>query len=395
MALRFRKSFKLAPGIRINAGSGGLSWNLGPRGASLSLGKRGAYFNTGIPGTGLSSRTRLDGPAASPPRATPKTVSVKISVEVSDTGEIRFTDGNGNSVNETFIEAAKKQQGDVIRGLVQRKCFEINRQIEALGELHYDTPSPTLAPACFSVTFSDARPVEPFPVTYGILARLFAKQRAKIDEVNATAQRRYATAMRAWSMAKEEFNQENDRIQTVFAGAMRGEPQHMQSWLEKSLQDIVWPQETNVDLAISEDGVRATVDVDLPEIENMPNKTASAAQRQFRLTVKDIGPAQIQKLYMRHVHAIGFRLLGETFSQLPTVREIILSGYSQRPSKATGQVSDEYLYSVRCERAEWATMNFTNLTLIDPVESLGQFELRRNMSKTGVFKPIEPFEFPD
>jgi hypothetical protein len=36
MGLRFRKSFKLPPGVRLNVGSGGMSWSLGPRGASVS-----------------------------------------------------------------------------------------------------------------------------------------------------------------------------------------------------------------------------------------------------------------------------------------------------------------------------------------------------------------------
>lgn len=37
MGLRFRKSFKLAPGIRMNVGTGGTSWSLGPRGASIAF----------------------------------------------------------------------------------------------------------------------------------------------------------------------------------------------------------------------------------------------------------------------------------------------------------------------------------------------------------------------
>ncbi|WP_312515831.1 DUF4236 domain-containing protein [Massilia sp.] len=66
MGLRFRKSFKLAPGVRLNVSGSGMSWSLGPRGASVSIGKRGTYFNANIPGTGLSSRTRLDAPTAAP-----------------------------------------------------------------------------------------------------------------------------------------------------------------------------------------------------------------------------------------------------------------------------------------------------------------------------------------
>ena len=60
MGFRFRRSIRLAPGIRLNLSSRGVSATIGPRGASINVGPRGTYANVGIPGTGLSSRTRLD-----------------------------------------------------------------------------------------------------------------------------------------------------------------------------------------------------------------------------------------------------------------------------------------------------------------------------------------------
>jgi hypothetical protein len=61
MALRFRKSFKILPGVRLNLTTRGLSSTLGPRGAGIGIGPRGVYGNVGIRGTGLSARARLDG----------------------------------------------------------------------------------------------------------------------------------------------------------------------------------------------------------------------------------------------------------------------------------------------------------------------------------------------
>jgi hypothetical protein len=62
MGLRFRKSVKIFPGVRLNFSKSGISITIGPRGASVSIGKRGVYANVGIPGTGISSRTRIDSP---------------------------------------------------------------------------------------------------------------------------------------------------------------------------------------------------------------------------------------------------------------------------------------------------------------------------------------------
>lgn len=61
MAWRFRKSVKIAPGIRLNFSKSGMSTTIGGRGSSINIGKRGVYHNMSIPGTGLSNRTRLAG----------------------------------------------------------------------------------------------------------------------------------------------------------------------------------------------------------------------------------------------------------------------------------------------------------------------------------------------
>jgi hypothetical protein len=70
---------------------------------------------------------------------------------------------------------------------------------------------------------------------------------------------------------------------------------------------------------------------------------------------------------------------------------VIRDRYSQRPDKAIGRIGDEYLFSVRVNRDDWMQIDFTQLANIDVVESLTRFELRRSMSKAGVFKAIEPF----
>ena len=94
---------------------------------------------------------------------------------------------------------------------------------------------------------------------------------------------------------------------------------------------------------------------------------------------------------MRHIHSIGFRIIGETFAALAPIQTVTLSGYSQRPNAATGQINDEYLYSIRVSRQQWSSMHFNNLQAIDVVEAFGQFDVRRNMLKSGRFNAIEPF----
>lgn len=55
MGFNFRKSLKIAPGVRLNITKKGISSvSLGGKGARVNLGKKGTRTTVGVPGTGLS-----------------------------------------------------------------------------------------------------------------------------------------------------------------------------------------------------------------------------------------------------------------------------------------------------------------------------------------------------
>lgn len=55
MGLNFRKSFKLAPGVRVNVSKSGIGASFGGKGLRYSVNSRGQRRTTvGIPGSGLS-----------------------------------------------------------------------------------------------------------------------------------------------------------------------------------------------------------------------------------------------------------------------------------------------------------------------------------------------------
>jgi len=66
MAIRFRKSIKLMPGVRVSLSKSGISGSLGTNGARVSVNSKGQVRGTaGLNGTGLSSTTMLNGKSKS------------------------------------------------------------------------------------------------------------------------------------------------------------------------------------------------------------------------------------------------------------------------------------------------------------------------------------------
>lgn len=61
MPIRFRKTFKLLPGVKINVSKHGISTTVGPRGMHLTFNRYGVRQSVGLPGSGLSETSYIVG----------------------------------------------------------------------------------------------------------------------------------------------------------------------------------------------------------------------------------------------------------------------------------------------------------------------------------------------
>lgn len=59
MPVRFRRTFQLFPGVKVNVSKGGISFTVGTRGYHLNFISRGVKQTVGVPGTGVSHSTYL------------------------------------------------------------------------------------------------------------------------------------------------------------------------------------------------------------------------------------------------------------------------------------------------------------------------------------------------
>jgi hypothetical protein len=61
MAIRFRRSIKIAPGVRLNLGKKSASVRIGGTNAGYTVGTKGRTASASIPGTGLGVTSRSGG----------------------------------------------------------------------------------------------------------------------------------------------------------------------------------------------------------------------------------------------------------------------------------------------------------------------------------------------
>jgi hypothetical protein len=59
MPVRFRRTFTLFPGVKVNVSKGGMSLTVGRKGFHLNFSKHGVRQTTGLPGSGISHTSYL------------------------------------------------------------------------------------------------------------------------------------------------------------------------------------------------------------------------------------------------------------------------------------------------------------------------------------------------
>jgi hypothetical protein len=184
-----------------------------------------------------------------------------------------------------------------------------------------------------------------------LLARIWKPRRARIDAANRRAREQHERTHAAW----RERRRNHERRQA----------------------------ERRNEFEYGRLNAAVMLDVDLPEIEDMPTERAEVAARGLRINVRQRSDAQIRREYAQHVHAVLFRLIGEVFATLPRATLATASGSSQRSDPATGAIRDDYLLSVRVPRDAWMAIRFANLEAIDVVAAFERFEVRRAMIRGG------------
>jgi len=445
MALRFRRSVKIVPGVRLNFGKRGVSVSAGVRGATVTAGKHGVYGNAGIPETGLSFRSKLSGKASNTQlvreqrkleRELEKQEQLerrrealsKVQLSLNDNGSINIINSFEEALSRADLKLLWEQKSDYIYEWLSQQADEINGDVEQLSQIHIDTPSPDLIPQYEIVPFREQQPKKPSkfkeesrPVKsripqLGFFTKLSQKKREQYEIDKRKLSEKFRIELDLWKKKQKERKQEyiqslrlyeekvklwnqrkelNERKEKLnlkeFPERLAKDVKLMETVLQKSVNSLSWPRETIVSYEIRNNGKEIWLDVDLPEIEDIPQKIANIVASKRKLNIKNKSQKQLRLEYSSHIHGIAFRLVGIVFATLPSAEYIVISGYSQRLAPSTGKINDDYLFSFKVNRKEFEKVDFSSLERVDPIVALASFEHVRKMTATGIFKAITPF----
>lgn len=347
MGFRFSRRITLMPGVRVNLSKSGASLSVGPRGASVTMGKRGIYGNVGIPGTGLSYRERLDRPAG-PPRSSSRRpeLPARLIARFAQDG-IEFCDELGRPIDPSLHAAARRLMKEEVAELLDQHAAARNQGLDTLVHLHHDVPW----------NVQQARP-----------------SAGKPDRTSYATHEDFMDALMTWRASQANAGVDWSQVERDVLTAL--------SMLE-------WPRETNIALEMR-DG-RLLLDVDLPEIEDMPSTQWVAHYPSASIVERSLPGKAIAALYLGHVSSLILRLIGHSFMVNGAIRSVAASAYTQR-NGSTGRLTDEYVATVEVDRDEWNQLDSSRMSAIDPEGALRRFDARLEVNARGLLKIQQPFQ---
>ena len=165
----------------------------------------------------------------------------------------------------------------------------------------------------------------------------------------------------------------------------KDDPETIMRGIDECIDAMTLPVEIAVSYELR--GSELWVDLDLPELEDLPDKEyvtlASGALKQRSRTQE-----ALRSDYAKCVYGVSIFVAASLFDSSPGIERIVVSGRTQRRDRE-GRICDEYIISVKYTRPAFEA---TDLTSIDPEAFFLSFENRCLTTKTKLFKAIRPFD---
>ncbi len=437
MGLRYRKSVKICKGVKVNFSKSGPSLSIGGRGNSYNFSKRGTRHTIGIPGTGLSytsSSHKRKRSTSSKRRSSYVRVPSSVNLKMNDKGKVTILDNSGNEITDAaIIRRIKASNGYkmTVANLDKQRKEKIEEMVSNSEEenqkflnLHtyscnvrtrdeYEEEITDLKPEVFEIMPYDVAKPNEESVRKELMDEakemikgfflLVNKQRKEYVEEHLSE--RLNEDMKKWEEDNAIFKQDQEEQKEIYdqqfledyeedkqflIDKMNGEEEAICDDFDSWINEIELPVEININYDWAISSGLMLLDVDLPEIEDLPQtimvKTDSGNIKEKKKTQSDL-----RVEYAKVVFGLAMMIASHAFDISLAVKGVVISGYTQRRNK-TGDISDTYVYSIYFKRSQFEHVEVSKM---EPIQFCLNSESRINMTSTGLLKEIKPYDYKD
>jgi len=415
--MRFRKSVSLMKGVKLNASKSGVSFTVGGKGISLNVGKKGVFLNTSIPGTGLYDRKRIDtlitdklGIGKKKKETAKENKVPDFTMTLNEEGEVVIENESGRAItNETTLRAIRQTEEykETYNELMDAYLKQINAATEAFTHIYklaadvsatgahkpgaisvpkgqvFEEPKPTRESILPALEAEAEKEAERFP--------FYSRKLKKRQYVQQQMEVFYARALDEWEARKAAFEGENDDLALSLPASASADQAVTPDFIEQQINSWLSTLELPVDFSLQYDydensGV-LWVDLDLPEIEDIPAEKA-VEYKSGQVKAKEKSQKELRQDYVTCVFGLAVFFASYLFCLSPHIGQQVISGYTQRRDDRSGEMEDNYIYSIIFDRDAFEKGRHKKT---EPFAFCNGFRNRVNLLATSELKTVEPY----
>jgi predicted transcriptional regulator len=363
MGLRYRKSFKIAPGVRLNAGRKSSSISFGGRGMRYTINSKGRRTTSvGITGTGISYVTSSSSSSKGYHRTTAYSQRQQLQQRQKEIAK---------------LEELKRNQNE---------CELFQNQIELLTSIHKECDDPV-----------DWQDIKNTPHPFGTDSIGPLEKEATKRYVN------YKPSFTEWIFKREEKSKE--KLKKAILEAHDKDLKNLEECkalvalatnvLEGDIDtyfNVIQEMDPLVDLTdfgsgfefSTDDPSYIEVEFDAHSEKMIPPKEQSLTQP-GRISVKEWTKTKYYDLQQDYICSCAIRIARDMFSLLP-VKEVYVHAYEDFFSSQTGNTTRTCILSVRFNRE---IIESLNMERIDCSDSMVNFQHNMDFKKTKGFLSVQ------
>lgn len=437
MGVRFQRRITLCKGVHLNVSKSGIGISLGMRGASISTGPRGQYVNLGIPGTGLAFRQKVgDNSSDSSDSVNESNIrnsnyiegsSINIKIDKDGKEFAYLTAPDGTPYNdEAMMRRVKKgaQYHELLEKVRRMKYDDMKNKNDSCVYIYKSSPTIITEQDVIQerenpkniikqeYVIHEFDEAEPRLTAFYDKAHNWALENVKYNIFNkkkkvhfAEHQKMYELfeeAKKDWEKRKEEYYENEKKTKIIkdkefeedykrraseqayiYDQVLNPTEDYINDTVKDVLSQIELPVEFSIDYAVA--GRKIELDIDLPEIEDYPQEVCTILSS-GKLSVKHKTISELNKDYATGVIGMSFFFASILFNISPAIEQVSISGYTQRTNKKTGNIEDQYVYSVVFPRKNFSEINIQN---IDPIQAITGFEHVMDITSKFELKTID------
>ena len=204
----------------------------------------------------------------------------------------------------------------------------------------------------------------------------------KNDFIKQLSKKLYDEKVKAWELEREAFY---DSFRQSLQGVIEGDKDYVITAISSLFPNDEIPQEYFVDFAYIEDKGKVMVDLDLPEIEDIPNKKIELTPT-GKKSIRIKGQTELRSDYANCVFGLAMYVAHLIFNVSIKIEEIEICGFTQRKISNSAVAMDQYLFVVNFTRGLFSQIDFS---ILSALQIMDFFKHHFDMTKGFDLKQID------